>query len=562
MATTDSMVTESEQFEVSCERGVRQRLADGTVLVSDIYRPNSESASFPALLMRQPYGREIASTVVYAQPEYFARAGFLVVIQDVRGRGDSEGDFYAFRNEGSDGIEAINWVAALTGCDGRVCMYGFSYQAYTQLAVLENKPKALVAVAPHMSAADLYSGWFYKNGILRQATTLSWGNQMLREDYWRKGDRSRAEALENSWQAPAGLTRALPIRDAWPVCSRESPANYADDWLAHDTYDDYWQPLDTTEHLSQAELPVFHLAGFYDFYLDGSIQAYACRERKDQDFFILGPWKHIPWERWMCGLDLGPEVRLDTDALLVDWLKMHLGLSPIDPQVQGVRYFTLGLNKWTSTTEWPPRPDYWQECFLANSGQANSLFGSGQLRSSATDSPPSTYVCDPEVPVFSPGGPSPVWGPVDLRSQQQGNNILVFDAGPVTATTKVTGHPVLSIAVSSDVPQTDIVARLSWVRTDGSALFLSLAAQTATFQPDCPTRLELEFDACSFSLEPGECLRLDISGHAYPLLARNSNTGKSALSVADPTEFQRARVTIHQSASEASVLRLPIVPAA
>ena len=223
---------------------------DGTRLVSDIYFPPC-AGPHPVLLMRQPYGREIASTVVYAQPEYFARAGFLVVIQDVRGRGDSDGQFEAFQNEASDGRQTIRWAAALPDSDSRVCMYGFSYQAYTQLAVLDDPPEALVAIAPHMAAAELYSGWFYRQGILRLATTASWANQMLREDAWRRGAEATAQDLEVAYTENR-LVRQLPLNSIDPI-TREDLPNYARNWLTHSKYDSYW-PVSYT-HLTLPTTP-------------------------------------------------------------------------------------------------------------------------------------------------------------------------------------------------------------------------------------------------------------------------------------------------------------------
>ena len=117
---------------VRLERGVTCRMSDGVQLVSDHYYPSGDGP-FPTLLMRQPYGRDIASTVVYAHPVWFARNGYHVAIQDVRGRGDSEGDFYPFRNERKDGAETIAWLRSHPQCNGRIGMYGFSYQGLTQL---------------------------------------------------------------------------------------------------------------------------------------------------------------------------------------------------------------------------------------------------------------------------------------------------------------------------------------------------------------------------------------------------------------------------------------------
>src|SRR5580658_3493862 len=166
---------------VSLERGVRCRTSDGVHLVSDHYYPYGLGPN-PTLLMRQPYGRDIASTVTYAHPVWFASHGYNVVIQDVRGRGDSEGDFYPFRHEARDGAETIRWLRARSESNGKVGMYGFSYQGLTQLLAAAEQPEGLVCIAPAMTACDLYSGWFYQGGALRLSSTLGWGLQMLKED--------------------------------------------------------------------------------------------------------------------------------------------------------------------------------------------------------------------------------------------------------------------------------------------------------------------------------------------------------------------------------------------
>ena len=155
-------------------------MSDGVELVSDHYYPQ-RSGPNPTLLMRQPYGRDIASTVVYAHPVWFARHGYNVVIQDVRGRGDSGGEFYPFRNEGRDGAETIAWLRTRAESNGRIGMYGFSYQGMTQLLAAAEEPEGLVCIAPGMTAHDLYHGWFYHQGALRLASSLGWGIQLLKE---------------------------------------------------------------------------------------------------------------------------------------------------------------------------------------------------------------------------------------------------------------------------------------------------------------------------------------------------------------------------------------------
>src|SRR5271155_6221302 len=130
---------------VRLERGVRCTMSDGVVLVSDHYYPPTPGPQ-PTLLMRQPYGRDIASTVVYAHPVWFARHGYHVAIQDVRGRGGSDGVFYPFRNEGRDGAETIAWLRKHPACSGRIGMYGFSYQGSTQLLAAAESPEGLKSI--------------------------------------------------------------------------------------------------------------------------------------------------------------------------------------------------------------------------------------------------------------------------------------------------------------------------------------------------------------------------------------------------------------------------------
>ncbi len=156
---------------VTLERGVVCRLSDGVVLRSDHYY-GADDKPKPTLLMRQPYGREITSTVVCAHLAWFARRGYNVVIQDVRGRGGSEGTFYPFRHEGRDGAETIAWLRNRTECNGRIGMCGFSCQGATQLLAAAEQPEGLECIAPAMTACDLCHRWLFKNGALRLASTL------------------------------------------------------------------------------------------------------------------------------------------------------------------------------------------------------------------------------------------------------------------------------------------------------------------------------------------------------------------------------------------------------
>jgi putative CocE/NonD family hydrolase len=268
---------------IRLERGARARMRDGVELVSDHYFPR-EPGPQPTLLMRQPYGRDIASTVVYAHPIWFARHGYNVVIQDVRGRGDSEGDFYPFRNEGADGADTISWLRTRPESNGRVGMYGFSYQGMTQLLAAAEQPEGLQCISPGMTPCDLYHGWFYQGGALRLASTLSWGLQLLKEDARRKKLRDASDRLEQAWAQLASQTSVLPIREH-PALHAEGLPQYVLDWLDHDAPGEYWTALDVSRRLDKIRVPALHITGWYDMFVRGSIDGFlALRKSAGSDF--------------------------------------------------------------------------------------------------------------------------------------------------------------------------------------------------------------------------------------------------------------------------------------
>lgn len=537
-------------------------MRDGARLVADVYRPRGPGP-FPVLLMRQPYGRDIASTVVYAHPTWFARRGFIVVIQDVRGRGDSEGHFYPFRQETDDGADTVAWAAALPGSNGRVGMYGFSYQASTQLFAALARPPALRALAPHMTAFDLYSGWFYRDRILQLSTTLAWANQMLREDARRLG--SPAErALDESFLATGRLSSAFPLRDVAPLTDPSLPA-YAADWLRHPSPHTYWPEFNLLDRAADLDLPMFHLSGWYDLYLRGSIDGYrALASRHPHQYLLAAPWPHIPWGNQLGPVNLGPDAVPAVDEALAAWFHHWLDHdTPADPApLTGARFFVLGENRWRSAPSWPPPAAVPQTWFLQSSGRANSRFGDGRLDPAAPAGPDDLFDYDPKVPVAAPGGNlagSASFGPHDLSAQQQSLNLLVYTSAALFVPLTIAGAPVCQLHVRSSAPSTDFVARLSRVTPDGRATFLTLGATRAEVSAGGIVTISLDPTAVRF--DAGDRIRLDLASSAFPLLIRNPNTGADPASVARPADFRRALQVVYHDTLRPSRLHLPILPA-
>ncbi|HEY9247662.1 MAG TPA: CocE/NonD family hydrolase [Rariglobus sp.] len=551
---------------VEFEGGVVATMRDGVRLVADIYRPVPTCESpgpWPVLLMRQPYGRDIASTVVYAHPGWYANRGFMVVVQDVRGRGDSEGRFYTFRHETDDGYDTVLWAAALPGANGRVGMYGFSYQASTQLLAAAGRPAPLKALAPHMTAFDLYSGWFYRDGLLQLSTTISWAGQMLREDSRRLNSPVEA-ALDANWQDSGRLSYHLPLRDA-ALLTHESLPSYGADWLRHAEDDAYWGEFDLLRRAEEMGVPMFHLSGWYDLYLRGSVDGYEAMAAKHPGQFLLAsPWVHIPWGPQFAGGNLGRAAEPAVDEMMVAWFHHWLDHeTPAGPApFAGCRYFVLGENAWREAPAWPPPGATTWTWFLSSGGRANSRFGDGRLAAEGASGPDDLFNYDPEVPVLAPGGNHAghaLFGPHDLAPQQQGNNLLVYTSPPLESGALVAGRPVCRLWVRSTAAETAFVVRLSRVLPDGRAIFLCLGAARVSARNGAEVTVMLDPIAVLFAT--GERVRIDIASSAFPLLVRHPNTTTDPASVKRAGEFVRALQVVRHDPGAPSRLELPVLPA-
>lgn len=552
---------------VALERGVDCRMSDGVILRSDHYFAAGEGAR-PTLLMRQPYGRDIASTVVYAHPTWFARRGYNVVIQDVRGRGGSEGDFYPFRNEGKDGAETIAWLHSRRECNGRIGMYGFSYQGATQLLAAAQQPSGLQCIAPAMTACDLYRGWFYHNGALRLASSLSWGLQMLKEDARRLELHEASAKLEAAWENIRSQPMHLPFA-SHPAITDPGLPSYVRDWFRHDTPGDFWSSMDISKTAEKIVVPALHVSGWYDTYLEGSVRGFELlREkagsehaRKNQ-YLLAGPWVHIPWADRVGEAYLGEEALLDTDSLLLRWFDHWLkdaGTFESEPQV---RHFALGANEWHESSA--SRGHAEVVFHLHSHGRAESRAGDGtlSLRCAALE-PPDVFVYDPEVPVFGPGGALGLSGMFDQTALEAGNNVLVYTSEPLAHSMHVFGAPRIAVYVSTSAARADLTAKLIRV-TANCAEFccIGIARSTylfgETYQSDQVYCWEFDLEPTSYVFAKGDHVRLEIAGSAFPLYDRNS-CSQTRHSEMTPWNWQRSTHTIFHDADHGSALHLPVV---
>lgn len=549
---------------VRLERGVRLPMSDGTTLVSDHYYPPGGGQQ-PTLLMRQPYGRDIASTVVYAHPAFFARHGYNVVIQDVRGRGDSEGEFYPFRKEAKDGAETIALLRKRPESNGRFGMYGFSYQGMTQWLAAAEQPEGLQCIAPAQTAHNLYNGWFYSGGALRLASSLGWGLQMLKEDARRLQLRQESSLLERAWSSLATQFLTTPYGSHEALASELLPS-YVRDWFSHPEPHAYWEELDISTRMKSINIPALHLSGWFDTYLRGSIDGFkaACEQSaaNEHQYLLAGPWVHIPWGNRVGTANLGEEANMNTDAYLLRWFNHWLKDTGEFREEPRIKHFVLNENTWRNASTFS-QPKH--VLYLHSNGFANSSKGDGVLNTTSpeADEAPDLYNYDPEVPVQAPGGLANASGPQNQTAMELGNNLLCYTTAPLNEPWRLLGSATVRLYAAHSAPHTDFVAKLVDVSPSGDAMFFSIGICRSQrlypeTQPDQIELWEIKLDPISIFLARGHRLRLEIASSAWPLFDRNPNNSTPAHLI-DSWLWERSTQIVHHSESFPSALHLPLV---
>jgi uncharacterized protein len=527
---------------------------DGVRLDADIYRPNTKE-DLPILLMRQPYGKAIASTVVYAHPIWYAAQGYIVVIQDVRGRGTSQGEFKLFENEIADGIETIDWVSQLPGSTGNIGMYGFSYQGMTQLYAAMGKSTHLKAIAPAAIGYDLYSDWAYENGAFCLQANLGWAIQLAAETKRRKGD-------EIAYQKLYRASRNLPLNDsipAFPEILQLEADSFYHDWLSQPQNSAYWQKLSPKYLLQDIDLPMLHIGGWFDPYLRGTLNLYHAMSQKSQhpQHLIIAPWAHFPWGRKLGAVDYGKEAQNYIGEIQIRWFDYFLkgkdtGILAEAP----ISLFEMGSDRWL----------YWEDLaqfdrqnityYLASDGLAATKEESGMLWQEQTENLhsiseknlnleeaaadyldtdefaefPNTrdiIVHDPWRSVTALGGHASFpGGSFDRSHLDCRSDILTYTSAPLEIDLNITGIVTLEIYCQADKPSFDLGAILSEVYSDGRVFNFTQGYIKVDFLTN-PVIISLQ--ATCIQITAGNSLRLSLSGAYFPAYPINSGTTKSLL---------------------------------
>lgn len=506
------------------------RARDGIVLRADVYAPAGADGPLPVLLLRTPYGKEDAHDGTYLHPAWYARRGFLVAVQDVRGRYASEGRFDPFATEAEDGADAVAWAAGLDGSNGRVGMYGASYAGVVQLLAAIERPPALRAIAPAVAGADLFSGWTRTGGALNLAFMAWWTaliglHQATREDRDELAARLRdiVTAPPRGWLAGAAPARLEPLAES---------AAFFGEWLRRGADDDVWARLSPMSRLEEIEVPALHIGGWYDIFLAGTLRSFArlrAAGAPDQRL-LVGPWAHYPWSTRIGDLRLGEDAagtgRVDEEQLR--FLARHLGAGSDEPDAEPVRVFVVFANEWRTSSAWPPPGATEMPLYLSSGGSANGLGGDGRLVGEPQDGLPDFYHYWGASPVPAAGGlaccvPGLPGGCVDHTAIEQLPQVLVYTGAPLERDATLAGPVEAELFVATTAPAADYTVRLCVVDEAGSWNLAEGVARVAASTE--PALVRVSLTAVAARIGAGRRLRLEVSSGSFPTYDVNPQTG-------------------------------------
>ncbi len=480
---------------IRIERELPAPMRDGTVLRAEVWLPD-DGAPHPAVLVRTPYCKEGAAPTPVLDTRAATARGFAVVLQDVRGRGTSDGDFEPFVAEEADGADSVAWVAAQPWCDGRVVMAGMSYLGATQWLAAAAAPPALRAIVPTFSSDEYGEGWSLSGGVPEYGVLTTW---------------TAADLLPVGSQWLDDVERAFEDVDALAELAPWLP-----DWLAEPADSTYWRVRSVAARRADVQVPALIVGGWYDVFLDATLRSFA-RSRHASDRLLVGPWGHDDQLSNLVGdANLGIAgigEPLMWDAALDFYEAVLAGREPDAPRV---RAYVLGARRWLELPGWPPP-------------------GAGVVELPLR---PGSFAVRPDDPVPALGGrglliqvPGGGWGVRDQRPLIGRDDVLVALRAPRTVT--LAGPVRAQLQVRAD-------AEAFWAVTlcveheDG---FLQNVCEGIRRAAPGTTSVTVELGDACIEVAPGQSLVALVAGSSYPRWPRPPAAGTQRIGEGSVLEF-------------------------
>lgn len=569
----------AERRETTCV------LRDGTRLRTVLLVPHG-TGPWPALLTRHPYDATRDEHDGMLDVGRLVAAGYLVALQDVRGRFGSEGVFDPCAQEVADGVDAVAWLAALPECTGAVGMWGASYASETQFSALLGGAPALRAIAPAMTPAmSALDGFRFRGGVPEIGSTLAWSHYAIAPDLIARIDSARErEAEQRRWEA---TERAIANRDAFRAGALHADADV--EAIVAWGLDRLREPLGSARHragkivdrIDAIDIPVFLIGGWFDVFLGSTLEAYRRLLRRAQDTggpvprLLVGPWSHENTSGRLAEVDFGPGASADEldgsgdlTAQHVRWFDATLRADAAD--MPPVRVFLMGSNRWVELDEFPPRDTRMLELYLsAEESLAAEPTGSGERR----------LISDPASPVPTCGGAVLLFapfeaGPVDQAAIEERQDVVSWRTAPLAEELTVMGAVRVVVHLATTGTDADVVVRLCDEHPDGSSLVIADGVQrgSARFvdpitgrgdrrpvEPNREQEFVVDLWSTAHTFLPGHRVRVDIAPSSSPRWDVGRNVFEPAGATTAPTV---AEYTIRYGAAHPSRLVLQVAAAA
>jgi putative CocE/NonD family hydrolase len=574
-------------MRVLVERDVESPMRDGTVLRADVYRP-ADDGRYPVLLLRTPYSKGLWQyTHLTLDPVRAAAAGYVVVIQDVRGRWASEGGvFDPYRDEFADGYDTVEWAAKLPYADGTVGAYGVSYMGAMPWHAAAAAPPSLRAIAPTTAPNDYFIDLTWRGGAFLWGTHVMWSLAAIGPSALLRAKRGAPDLvpsflrLVDDIDAFETWVRHLPPR-SFPPARPDDPSllPHFFEAMRHPFRDEYHRARSVYERHHEMRVPALIIAGWSDLLLGADLAHYtqmrasaATPEARERTRLIVGPWSHGMLLNVVGALDFGfrssgllLDLREDVTALHLRWFDQRLKGRPtgIDEEA-AVKLFVQGVNRWRDEAAWPPARAVPTPWYLGAGG--------GLRPEPPPDGGPDVYVYDPRDPCPTLGGnlllprtyPA---GPVDQSPILGRRDVLVYTSEPLTRNLEVTGPVTAVLYAATSAPDTDWAVKLCDVHPDGRTFNVCDGILRARYrrsweaptlvEPGAVERYEVDLWATSQVFLAGHRIRLVVTSSDFPRYDRNPNTG--ALGI-EATTTEPALQRIFRDRERASHVLLPVMP--
>ena len=538
--------------------GLRVPMRDGVELALDLLRPDLPDP-LPVVLTRTPYDKVNSQySPIYQR---LAQHGYIVALNDVRGRFNSDGVFRPYFDEHDDGYDTVEWIAKQDWCNGIIGIMGGSYSAQTAWFAASRLP-------PHLKAIVAYCS---PPGSMWRNEPIFNGCFQAQMSEWMVGIGRR------SWQVPDFMSIGTKHRDyfeALPLSSMPERAGTRSAWwdamMEHPVLDDFWRQGSYGNH-ARLDVPALNITGWWDLNFPGAplnFEAMQASPAAARQKLIIGPWPHVVnMQRQLDGVDFGENAVIALDDYVIRFLDRWLkgDRNGIDTE-KPVHVFVTGANEWRAEDRWP-LPDMQQVPFYFHSqGHANTHSGDGILSRQAPGAEPTdAYRYDPADPGTT------LWnlhgGPVDDRPETQRDDRLCYTSQPLTEALDVVGWVTCRLYASSSALDTDWHVRLVDVYADGAARFLCRGALRARFresfeepkllEPGKPTLFEFTMDACGVRFLPGHRIRVEVASSCFTRYDRNTNSG--AGNFLKDAQLVVADQRVYHDEERASCVLLPVV---